>query len=154
MFFIRVERIVKKDIDTVFDLLSDHEGYARFKSVRKAVLLEEGHTEKRGVGALRELQGEKMIANLSTCLTERITRFEAPVRMDYHIEKFTLPLRHDVGEIHLSEEETAQGNFTRVVWISQGHVKVPVLGSLVLDKLMQKQGTAVFHSMLKTLDKI
>ncbi len=35
MFKIKVERIVKKPIDDVFEALSDHASYALFKSVVK-----------------------------------------------------------------------------------------------------------------------
>ena len=63
---------------------------------------------------------------------ERITNFERPYQIDYSIESSKpLPVRHDLGEIRLSEE----GEFTRVVWVSKGHIQIPLLGNLLFDKL-------------------
>ena len=55
MFKIKVERIVKKPIDEVFEGLSDHASYGSFKAVGVAKLVNEGDEERNGVGALRDL---------------------------------------------------------------------------------------------------
>ena len=120
--------------------IRDHEGYTRFLGISDAQLLEEGSEEKNGKGALRKLTGGKGF------FVERITRFEPPTRMDYHVESTKpLPIRHDRGEITLSPE----GNGTRVVWISEGHATVPVLGTLFFDRMIEKQGSAAFGAMLE-----
>jgi uncharacterized protein YndB with AHSA1/START domain len=88
MFNIYVERVIEKDIEEVFNLLADHEGYSRFKVDFK--LLETGVAERNGLGALRyvDLGGVKF--------EERITCFERPYRLDYKIEKSSpLPFKHD-----------------------------------------------------------
>jgi len=144
MFKIRVERTLEKPIDEVFAILADHEGYERFPGVTKAVLLEEGEEERNGKGALRE------ITVGGTVLEERIVDFERPTLLGYRIVKSTpVPIRHDLGEITL----TAQGDRTRVVWVSEGHVTVPLLGSLLLDRVVEKRLSAGFGSMLKLVEQ-
>ena len=139
MFRIRVERTIGGSIDRVFEMLSDHEGYTRFPGVTEACLLEEGRHEKNGEGALRKLSGEKGF------FIERITRFERPARMDYLVTSSKpIELRHDRGEITLEQ----QGNETRVTWISEGHAKVPILGTVFFDRVIQRQGSAAFGAML------
>lgn len=144
MFKVRVERLLTKDIDTVFEILSDHEGYTSFPGVTKAVLLEQGRDEKNGAGALREIG----LGNAS--FLERITEFERPTRMCYQIESSKpLAMQHDKGEIVLSQEEGG----TKVVWISEGRIKVPILGPLLFDKMIQKQAAAAFGGMLGIIEK-
>ena len=53
MFHIHVERTIEKDINTVFEALSDHAAYDQFPGVNKSVLVDHGHAEKNGKGALR-----------------------------------------------------------------------------------------------------
>jgi hypothetical protein len=143
MFNIRVERVVKKHINDVFDILVAHEDYGQLPGVKSARLLECGKEERNGEGALREVDLGVIV------FQERITHFERPYQMDYRIESSKyLPVRHDLGEIRLCEE----GEFTRVVWVSKGHVEIPILGNLVFDKLFNKQGAAGFHSVLKSIE--
>lgn len=144
MFNIRVERVVKKNINDVFDVLVAHENYGQLPGVKSARLLECGREERNGEGALREVDLGAFV------FKERITHFERPYKMDYRIESSKpLPMRHDLGEIRLTEE----GEFTRVVWASKGHIKVPLLGNLLFDRLFNKQGAAGFHSVLKSIEK-
>jgi len=139
MFRVRVERTLDKPIETVFDMLTDHEGYTRFRGISEAELLEEGREEKNGEGAWRKLTSAKGF------FVERITRFERPTRIDYYVEESKpLSLRHDRGEITLSPE----GNGTKVVWISEGHALVPILGTLLFDRMIENQGSAAFGGMI------
>ncbi len=55
MFKVKVERIVRKPINEVFEALSDHASYGSFKAVGVAKLVNEGDEERNGVGALRDL---------------------------------------------------------------------------------------------------
>jgi len=143
MFNIRVERIVKKHINDVFEMLAAHEDYGQFSGIKSARLLERGKAERNGEGALREVDLGVLV------FQERITNFERPYQIDYSIESSKpLPIRHDLGEIRLSEE----GEFTRVVWASKGHIQIPLLGSLLFDKLFNKQGAAGFNSVLKSIE--
>lgn len=143
MFHIHVERTLEKDIEEVFEALSDHAAYDRFPGVDKSVLTEHGRDERNGEGALR------IIGAGALELHERITAFERPSRMHYQIER-SRPFRldHRRGEITL--QRAGQG--TRVIWISTGHIKLPLLGH-VMDKLAEKQFSRAFDSVLKTIGR-
>ena len=144
MFRIHVERVLGKDIDTVFEAISDHAGYVRFPGVSESLLIEEGRDEKNGTGALRIIGAGRLE------LTERITRFERPNRMHYQIEKSSpFSVQHTKGEIVL----TPEGEQTRVTWISEGHVQVPVLGR-VMDRLAERSFSKAFSSLLKAIDRL
>lgn len=143
MFKIKVERIVKKPIDEVFAALSDHASYGLFKAVGVAELLTEGDEERNGVGALRTVQTGAFKVR------ERITKFERPTHMQYKIEKAQpVKMKHDKGIIDL--KDLGDGT-THVTWVSEGRIAVPIIGRF-LDRKMQKQGTKVFNSMLKSLE--
>ena len=55
MVNIRVEYVLDKPIDEVFDALTDHANYKRFTGFTDSQLLEAGHDEPNGKGALRLL---------------------------------------------------------------------------------------------------
>ena len=143
MFKIKVERIVKKPIDEVFEALSDHASYGSFKAVGVAKLV--ANEERNGVGALRSIQAGPIK------FWERITAFERPTHMQYQIEKAKpVKMRHDKGVIDL--KDLGDGT-THVTWISEGRliVPLPLIGRL-LDRQMQKQGTIGFSSILKSIE--
>ncbi len=143
MVNIRVEYVLNKPIDDVFDALTDHANYKRFTAFTDSQLLEAGHDEPNGKGALRLLVAGRMT------FKERITRFERPTRMDYRIEELSpLPLRHDRGEITLEPVDDK----TRVVWISEGCLKIPLIGSL-LSKPVSRRGEQGFLSILKQIER-
>lgn len=143
MFKIKVERIVRKPINEVFEALSDHASYGLFKSVGVAKLVTEGDEERNGVGALRTVQTGAFK------VWERITAFERPIHMQYQIEKARpIKMEHYKGIIDL--KDLGSGS-THVTWISEGRLVVPLVGRL-FDRKMQKQGTIVFNSMLKSLE--
>ncbi|MBZ2168774.1 SRPBCC family protein [Marinobacter sp. F4216] len=144
MFRIHVEQVLARDIDTVFEAISDHARYERFPGVGKSVLVEEGQDEKNGTGALRIIGAGKLE------LTERIIRFDRPSRMDYRIEQSKpFSVDHTRGEIVLQPE----GDKTRVIWISEGHVKVPLLGR-VMDRVAERSFTKAFRSLLKAIERL
>ena len=143
MFHIHVERTIAKDINTVFEALSDHAAYDRFPGVDKSILMKHGSKEKNGEGALR------IIGVGPLELQERITEFERPLKMNYRIEKSRpFSLDHRRGEITLQRV----GDQTRVIWISSGHIKLPLMGHL-LDKLAGKQFSKAFAVVLKAIEK-
>ncbi len=144
MFRIHVERVLGMDIDTVFEAIADHARYDRFPGVSKSLLVEEGKDEKNGTGALRVIGAGKLE------LTERITRFERPNRMDYRIEKSSpFRVQHTKGEIVLKLE----GEQTRVIWISEGSVKVPLLGRM-MDRMAERSFSKAFISLLKAIERL
>lgn len=144
MFRIRVEKTLTKNIDAVFDALADHENYHRFPGITVAELLEEGSDERNGEGALRRVGGGGVE------FIERIISFERPTRMAYRIERSKpVSIRHDKGEIKL----TAEGDGTRVLWVSEGHIELPIIGSL-LDKLSEKRTAAAFAAVLGKIESM
>ena len=144
MFRIHVERVLGKDIGTVFEAITDHARYDRFPGVSKSVLVEEGKDEKNGTGALRIIGAGRLE------LTERITRFERPNRMDYRIEKSSpFRVQHTKGEIVLKPE----GEQTRVIWISEGSVQVPLVGKL-MDWMAEQSFSKAFSSLLKAIERL
>ena len=143
MFKIKVERTIKKPIDEVFEVLSDHASYGLFKAVGVAELLTEGNEERNGVGALRTVQTGAFK------VWERITAFERPTHMQYQIEKAKpIKMQHNKGIIDL--KDLGDGT-TQVTWVSEGRLVMPLIGRL-LDRKMQKQGTIAFNSILKSIE--
>ena len=145
MFKIKVERVVKKPIDEVFEALSDHASYGSFKAVGVAKLVTEGDEERNGVGALRTIQTGPVK------FWERITAFERPTHMQYKIEKARpVKMKHDKGTIDL--KDLGDGT-TQVTWVSEGRLVVPLpLVGRLLDRKMQKQGHIGFSSILKAIE--
>ena len=144
MFEIHITKTLNKPIDEVFELLADHANYQSFRGIKKSTLLEEGRHERNGEGALR------FIDLGSVKLTERITHFERPTRLDYLIEESTpLPFKHQNGSITLRAEEGK----THVDWVSKGYIAMPILGRLVFDPLFESQGAKGFASVLKQIEQ-
>jgi len=142
MFKVRVECVLDKSVEDVFAAITDHENYKLFPGVNDSTLVEEGDNEKNGEGALR------IIVAGPFEFTERITRFEKPSRMNYHIENSSpIPMRHEKGEITM---EPIKGK-TRVLWLSEGHMNVPIVGR-VLDKVIQYKLSRAFRAMLNHIE--
>ncbi len=134
MLKIRVEYVLHKSPDEVFAAITDHENYKNFPGFDASELLELGKTERNGEGALRLLRTGR------TTFKERITCFERPSKMSYHCEEVTpISLRHDRGDITMEPI----GDKTRVIWISEGHVTIPLIGSFV-DRLIQGRVSRTF----------
>lgn len=145
MFDVRIERVIDKPIDSVFEILADHENYDAFRGVKESRLLEQGKEEKNGLGALR------LIDLGSVRFEERITQFERPTRLAYLIEKSSpLPFRHDIGEIRLRPE----GDKTHVTWVSKGRITLPLIGPWYFDRMFERQGTKGFTSLLKQIEAL
>lgn len=70
--------------------------------------------------------------------------------MHYRIESSRpFAVEHTRGEIQLAKE----GERTRVTWISEGRVKVPLLG-WVIDGLAERSFTKAFNSLLKAVERL
>jgi hypothetical protein len=137
---IDLDKTLAAPIDDVFELLSDHAGYTRFRGFRTAELLHEGTEERNGVGALRLLVAGPLR------FEEEITAFERPTRMDYLIRKVNLPIEHEGGTIGLSPA----GSGTRVLWRSTFHVNVAVAGGAMGGLL----AAALRRGFIRLLDDI
>ena len=145
MFSICVERVIDKPIQAVFDALSDHENYDRFKGIEASNLIVKGGVDKNGLGAVREI-----IAGGAN-LHEEIVKYDPPYTLGYKIIKSTpLPYDHELGEVTLREENGK----THVTWRSKGHIKIFILGTLYFDKVIQKNGSRAFGSILKQISQV
>src|SRR4051812_26281597 len=94
---VKVERVLDAPIERVFELLSDHAGYAKLPGVKAARLVKEGASERDGVGAEREIRVT------GAWFREVVTAFERPSRMDYRIVASRPPLEHEGGSVRLRE---------------------------------------------------
>jgi uncharacterized protein YndB with AHSA1/START domain len=117
---VRVEREIAASPEPIFDLLTDHADYDRFRGITKSELLREGEPAPNGIGAMRFV----LVRPLR--FEEEIVAFDRPSRMDYVIRKINVPLQHEVGSIRLSPGEAT----TRVVWTSSFRVPTPLVGGL------------------------
>lgn len=144
MYRIRVERIVKQPILTVFNALSDHENYSSFPMIDESVLLQPGTTDKNGSGALRKIRSGGFVVK------ERIYDVQEPAKICYQIEySKPIPMGHQLGRIELKVVDEVT---TQAIWISEGHVSWPLLGNII-DKKIEKNGVRVFHRMLKFIEE-
>lgn len=70
--------------------------------------------------------------------------------MDYRIEKSSpFRVQHMKGEIVLKPE----GEQTRVIWISEGVVQVPLLGRM-MDRVAERSFSKAFSSLLKAIERL
>ncbi len=143
MFSIRVERLIDKPIQVVFDAISDHANYQSFKGVEQSTLIKEGKDDVNGLGAVREIKAAGSV------LHEEIVAYEPPYKLGYKIiYSKPLPYDHQLGEVTLSEQDGK----TLAVWRSQGRITIPILGSIYFDKQIDKHGSRAFGSILKAID--
>ncbi len=141
MFRIHVEEYIQATIGQVFEALSDHARYDRFPGIRRARLIQPGTEEPNGTGAIREIHAGPIV------FRERITAFEAPTHLAYRImETRPVSTDHQLGEIWLYDE----GEQTRVIWRSEGHIQVPLLGR-ALDAMADRQAAATFRGILRAI---
>jgi len=105
-------------VEGVFEAMSDHGRYDRFRPISASELVREGAPDRNGLGALRRLRAGFLRFD------EEITAFERPSRLDYLIRDVNIPLEHDGGSIRF--EPTASG--TRVLWTSTFRITTPVVG--------------------------
>lgn len=154
MFNVVVERQLNKAITQVFDVLSDHANYKRFKVIETSRLLNPGKDHQNGVGAIRAVSLGKVL------LHEEIVKFAHPQNneeqttacLGYKII-YSKPLKfdHELGEITLTANSNNQ---THVRWQSKGRIAFPILGPLFMDKQAQKNGVRAFNSILNYIENM
>lgn len=138
-----VRRTLRAPIERVFDILSDHAGYAAFPGVRSAALIRRGpDDEPNGLGAVREID-----TGLAW-FREEVTAFQRPTRMEYVITEARPSVRHRGGVITLTADEGA----TRVEWTSTFAVELPVASELA-TRLAARAMTRAFETVLSAAEK-
>jgi Polyketide cyclase / dehydrase and lipid transport len=105
MTTIRVERTLQAPIERVFEVLTDHANYDRFRGIRGSGLLRKGESDPNGVGALRKVDVPPL-------------HFE---------EEVNLPFEHEGGSIRLEPRDGT----THALWTSTYRVPTPVVGGLL-----------------------
>ena len=105
----------------VFDVLTDHQGYARISRLRSAELEREGDPPPNGVGAIR------VLGSVGPPLREEVVTYEPNSRFAYRLLSGA-PLRDHVGTVELGE--SARG--TRVNYRIDTTPTVPIVGRLVV----------------------
>lgn len=139
MYKIEVEEIIDIPLDDAFRMLSDHANYHLYPGIKAATLLKSGDTERNGVGAVREVKLS------GSTLQERIVGFEHNKLLEYRIiHAKPLGIDHRLGRMTFS---AAEGNKTRVHWVSEFAVKVPLFGQMI-DNYVGKNMTKGFSILL------
>jgi uncharacterized protein YndB with AHSA1/START domain len=116
--------------EVVFDVLTDHRGYARITRLRSAELEREGDPAPDGVGAIRVLR------SVGPPLREEVIAYERPSRFSYKILS-GVPVRDHVGAVQLSP---ANGG-THIVYVVRMMPTAPIGASAIVavTKLAIKQ---------------
>ncbi|HWO17032.1 MAG TPA: SRPBCC family protein [Solirubrobacterales bacterium] len=116
--------------ETVFDVLTDHRGYADITSMRRSELEREGEPAPNGVGAIRALH------SVGPPLREEVVSYERPSRFSYKVVS-GIPVRDHLGTVLL----TPEGSGTRVTYAVKTTPTLPLVGGAVVavTKLAIKQ---------------
>jgi uncharacterized protein YndB with AHSA1/START domain len=105
----------------VFDVLTDHRGYAEITPMRGSELEREGEPAPDGVGAIRVLRA------VGPPLREEVIAFERPSRFSYKLISGA-PVRDHVGTVQLAPG----GGGTRVTYAVKTTPTVPLAGFAVV----------------------
>ncbi|HEX2392528.1 MAG TPA: SRPBCC family protein [Solirubrobacterales bacterium] len=112
------ERLIAAPPETVFDVLTDHRGYAKITQLRRAELEREGEPAPNGVGAIRVLTA------VGPPMREEVVAYERPSRFSYTVLS-GLPFRDHLGTVELAPE----GDGTRMVYAVRTTPTVPLAGT-------------------------
>ena len=115
MATLTVNRTVAAPAELVFDILTDHRGYARITPLRSSTLEREGEPAPNGVGAIRDLR------LAGPPIREEVTAFERPTRFSYKMLSGA-PIRTYDATVDLA----ADGQWTRVTWKVDSTPSIPV----------------------------
>ncbi len=119
-------REIQASPEAVFEVLTDHVGYAEITPVRRVEMERVGEPAPNGVGAIRVLHA------VGPPLREEVIAYEAPTRFSYKLLS-GLPVRDHVGTVEL----TPSGSGTKVVYAVRTHPTLPVAGVLVVAGIKQ-----------------
>ncbi len=123
-------REVKAPPETVFDVLTDHRGYADITPMRRVELEREGEPPPNGVGTIRVLH------SVGPPLREEVIAYRPPSRFSYKMLS-GIPVRNHVGTVEL----TPNGDGTKITYAVRTFPTVPLGGFAVVGavKLAIKQ---------------
>ncbi len=124
-----IKKAIAASPETVFEVLSDHRGYADITPIRKVELEKEGVPAPNGVGAVRKL------TTVGPPLREEITEYEAPSKLVYRLLSGA-PLRDHVGTVTLEPQDAG----TLMLYTIDTTPSVPVGRGLVLAVVKRTVG--------------
>ncbi len=107
--------------EVVFDVLTDHRGYADITPMRKSELEREGEPAPNGVGAIRALH------SVGPPLREEVVSYQRPSRFSYKVIS-GIPVRDHLGTVVL----TSEGSGTRVTYAVKTTPTLPLVGGAVV----------------------
>jgi uncharacterized protein YndB with AHSA1/START domain len=140
---IHVTHSIPASPEAVFDLLTDHANYKRFRGVSGSELLREGDPTPNGVGAVRRIRSTPFRFD------EEVTAYERPTRFEYLIVDLNVPFEHHGGTIRLS----ADGDRTQVDWRSSYTVPTPLVGGLQ-EAIWKPALTRGFRRVLEDVERM
>jgi uncharacterized protein YndB with AHSA1/START domain len=120
------EREIAAPPEVVFDVLTDHRGYAAITPLRRSELEREGEPAPNGVGAIRVLR------SVGPPLREEVVAYERPSRFSYTVLSGA-PIRDHLGTVEL----TPTGGGTAMVYAVRTQPTVPVAGGAVVAVVRQ-----------------
>lgn len=139
---VEVERVIAAPVAEVFGFLTDSANYRTVPGVLRARLVTPGAPEPQGAGAVRQ------VVTAALALTELVTRYEPPHRMEYRIVRAVPPLRHEAGSITCAEVPGG----TLVRWRSEFAVATPVAAGL-LTRVWTPVVRSGFELVLRTAER-
>src|SRR5580704_6775200 len=101
-----LRRTIAAPTELVFEVLTDHRGYARLTPLRSSTLEREGDPAPNGVGAIR------VLALAGPPIREEVTEYQAPSRFAYKMLSGA-PVKSHTGTVELSSSGAAS---TNLVW--------------------------------------
>lgn len=107
--------------EVVFDVLTDHRGYADITPMRKSELEREGEPAPNGVGAIRALR------SVGPPLREEVVSYERPNRFSYKVIS-GIPVRDHLGTVLL----TPEGSGTKVTYAVKTTPTLPLVGGAIV----------------------
>ena len=114
-----LRRSIAAPTELVFDVLTDHRGYARLTPLRSSTLEREGDPAPNGVGAIR------VLALAGPPIREEVTEYQAPSRFAYKMLSGA-PIKSHTGTVDLA----AEGNGTDLTWRIDSTPSVPIPGAV------------------------
>jgi uncharacterized protein YndB with AHSA1/START domain len=122
----KMERRIAAPPEVVFDVLTNHRGYADITRLRGSELEREGDPAPDGVGAIR------VIRSVGPPLREEVVAYRRPERFSYTVLSGA-PIRDHMGTAEL----TPDGDGTRIVYAVRMMPTVPLVGGAVVFVIRQ-----------------
>jgi uncharacterized protein YndB with AHSA1/START domain len=127
-----IKRQIAAPPERVFDLLTDHRGYANLTPVRRVEMEHEGAPDPNGVGAIRVMH------LVGPPLREEVIEFERPSKFAYRLLS-GLPVKDHVGTVRL---EPAEGG-TLMIYDVDSTPAIPVVGGAAIAMVKVSVGRLV-----------